>query len=672
MTGIVVGLKKTDPGFSFELKALDELLDEEPLFSPSFLSFSRNLSLFFHSSWGELLHMSLPPSFVLKSVRTISRTSLGKKQGEDPAVRQGERDILRMVKDRSYSEAHIQKVLKARNLSARLTRMEEKGLIRIQIGIKRAAKRRKELYEPSSTQLEMDFVLDGSLHSIAQHISLAMEKGETSFYVLRGKGEKREAVYMELIRSALKRRKKVLFLLPEISLTEALVARLEKKLGIDAAVLHSRQTERKRELEWNRILRGEVPVVLGARSSLMAPVQDLGLIIVDEEQDDSYFQEENPVYDARTGARIRAEHSSAALVFGSKTPSVETYYKASQKKAVFALDENKGSQAVILVDMRREQSLISGKTAKAVKQKLKRGEKVLVFLNRLGYASYLVCSRCSHIPRCPHCGVSLAFHKKENKLVCHYCQFSRSLSRSCPVCQTGVFRKHGIGIEVVEEEFQRLFPGYRVSSFGSSAVKNKKEKETLLENFKKGLIDILIGTQLLAHHIDLPQVCLAVVLSPESLLALSDFQAAQKTFHYLNRLQRFVRNDPGSEFIVQTSLPGHHAIRCFSEGDYLSFYEEELEYRRLLGYPPFIHMAEVLLAAEDPRVLSKGSRQVFSILEGSGKVEVFGPAKIAWAKIRGRHKIQIIVKSDSKSRLDAAINEALQKTSVRKKVILHG
>jgi primosomal protein N' (replication factor Y) len=672
MTGIVIGLRKTNPGFSFELKTIDQLLDEKPVFSDSFLSFARKMSLYFHCSWGELLHVALPPSFVVKSTKVISLTPLGKKKMEDSALTQEERDILGFVNDRSYSEAYIKKNLNPANLPARLIRMENKGLLRVQDGIKKTVQRRKEDRKRSATQLEMDFSLDGSLHSVAGRISLSILKGKASFYMIHGPDWKRESIYLELIRAALDGGKKVLLLLPEISLTEVLVIKLEKKLGVDISVLHSMLTERKREIEWGRVLSGETKVVLGTRSSLLVPLKDLGLIIVDDEQDDSYLQQENPVFDARIGACIRAEHSSAAVVYGSEAPSVETYYRAREKDAVFNLGKRKSFVNIKIVDVSGERSFISKNTIKAVGLRLERGKQVLVFLNRLGYASYLVCSHCRYIPRCPKCGISLAFHKGENKLICHYCQFSKLPSRSCPECGTGILRKHGMGIEVLEEEFQRLFPEHRVNSFSAAVTKNKKEKERILAKFRKGEIDILVGTQLLAHCFDLPRVVLAVVIAPESLLALSDFQAAQKTFQYLNRLKGLVKNESGSEFLIQTSLPDHYAVRCFSEEDYMAFYAEEMEYRKLMEYPPFTHMAEVLLAAENPRSLSRVSRRVFSVLAGREKIDVLGPSKVAWAKIRGRHRVQIIVKSRSKQRLDDALKEALQNIKVRKKVFLYG
>lgn len=671
MTGIVVRILRDDPGYPFALKPVDRLLDVQPIFSSSFLAFTRRMSRYFHCAWGELLHIALPPSFVLKSTRRISLTPFGKKKATDRSLLPGDRRILRFLGEKSYSDTYLKKALKTENIAARLVRLEEKGLIRVSSVMRPSVKRRPEQRKSIQTQLEIDFSLSEKIQRTARRINRDVKKGQKSLFLICGSFKKRESVYFELIRSALSQKTSVLFLLPEISMAEPMAAGIEKRLGIMPAVLHSRLSERRREKEWERAVKGISPVVIGPRSSILFPVKNLGLIIVDEEQDDSYSQQDHPVYDARTGACIRADHDSVPLVFGSEMPTVETLHTVEQTGVKIDLGEDDRLMDVSVAEMGLEKGPLAEKTRRAVARNLKKKKQILVFLNRLGYASYMICRNCGYIPRCPKCDVSLAFHKSENKLICHYCRFLQPLPEFCPVCGTGTFRSRGVGIEVLGETLRTLFPGKNVKILGTLSVRGHAARNRLIQEFRKGTIDILVGTQLMAHLSDLPKVSLAVVMFPESLLALSDFQAAQKTYQYLNRCLSFVANVKGGTFLVQTSLPGHYAVDSFIRGDYAFFSKKELDYRQLMGYPPFLSMAECLLASDNVRTLSRVSRKIFASLSESG-LDILGPSKVSWAKIKGKHRVQIIVKSPSKLDLDGALENAMAKIKIRHKIILYG
>ena len=672
LTGFIINLKKRKPAQDFKLKEILEVLDEEPVFSSSFLAFTRNLSRFYFSAWGELLQASLPSSFVLKSKAKISLSEKGKAAIQNGPMSQGERSILEFLQKRPYSDIFLRRRFKEKNLSYLLSRLENKGLIHIKREVKKA-NRKKEMAVPAGpTQLEMDFSLDEKSLQAVNLIAGKAGKKIFSPYFLYGAPEKREAVYFSLIRKALSLRRKVLFLVPEISLTKTLLEKFEKKLGGNAVLLHSQLSERKKELEWQKIKDGKVDVVVGPRSCLFSPLENLGLVIVDEEQDDSYYQRESPYYDARRGAWIRAKQEASVLVYGSAVPSVEAFYKAKKNGYLLSLDEGIKGRKVKIVDDKRERGVISEILEKKIGERLKKKQPILVFINRRGYAPFLICSRCSYIPRCIHCDIALTYHKREERLVCHYCNYSLPKKDDCPECGSRIIRKKGFGIEAVEEELKKKFPQSKMACFDTDVIKNKKERERILLHFKKGKIDLLLGTRLLVHQAGLSPVSLVVVLYPETILTLSDFRASQKTFQSLHQMRKFVRDDEESEFLVQTALPYHFSIQQAAFGEYICFFNQEIKYRRIMNYPPFSHMAEVLFLGNNLRTLAKESRAFsLQVKSQADNVEILGPALASVTRVRGKYRIQVIMKSRRKRSLDEVLKKSLKQVKGRKSIVIY-
>ncbi len=667
LTGFIVKLRKRRISPGFELKEIAEVLDEEPVFSPSFLSFTRKLCDYYYSSWGELLQASLPPSFILKSKTRIALSEKGRAALRDEDLSREERELLGFIRKRSYSALFLKRKFKVKNLSQLLSRLEKKGLILVQKEITKVRKKTTSAASMSQTQLEIDFSLDAQSREVADQITRKMEKKVFSPFFLYGPPEKREAVYSRLIKEILASGSRVLFLVPEIALTRTLMERFEKRLGEKVALLHSQLSERKRELEWRKIKEGEVDVVVGPRSALFSPVDRLGLIIVDEEEDDSYYQLESPPYDARKGAWLRAKHEGAALVYGSALPSVEAFYRARKGKYLFCLDSERRETKVEIVDDRLERGLIFSKLEERISERLKKGEPILVFFNRRGYAFYLFCSRCNYISRCIHCDIALTYHKREGRLVCHYCNYSIAIMDRCPDCGSRMIRERGAGIEAVEEELKTIFPQGRIALFATDL--NKREQERIIRNFWSGKIDILVGTQLLAHQVELPPASLVAILFPETILTLSDYRASQKTFQTLSRMMKFLKSDNKAEVIIQTALPQHFSIRQAALGDYFSFFKEELKLRRLMNYPPFSHMAEILFQGENLRNVARKSREFSTKVKSfAGDVEILGPALASVSKVRGMNRVQVILKARRKEELDKVLRESLRIIKLRKSV----
>jgi primosomal protein N' (replication factor Y) len=394
------------------------------------------------------------------------------------------------------------------------------------------------------------------------------------------------------------------------------------------------------------------------------------LVVVDEEQDESFFQQESPSYDARKGAWLRAKQEKAGLVYGSVIPSVSAFYKARKRGYLLYLKGRREKKKVEIVDDRREKEVVSRRLAERIAIKLRGKEPILVFLNRRGYASYLLCSSCSFIPRCVRCDVAMAYHKREKKLVCHSCDYSTPAVENCPDCGSRMIRGRGVGVEAVEERLKRIFPQARTASFATDL--DRKDQNKILQEFREGKIDILVGTQLLAHQFDLPSASLVSILYPETLLTLSDYRASQKTFQAVSQMMRFLREEGEAEAIIQTALPRHFSIRQAASGDYMSFFKEELNFRRLMKYPPFTHLVEIMFQGENLRYVARQSREFLNrVKEASKDIEILGPALAPVSMLRGRSRVQLILKARKKKDLDDVLEKLLKSVKVRKSILIH-
>jgi len=670
MTGFVVKLRKKRVSSEIKLKEIVEVLDEEPVFSSAFLSFTRKLSDYYYSSWGDVLQASLPPSFILKSQARVSLTESGEDAVRKDDLTKEEMEVLNLLRVKEYSVFFLKRKLTIKNLSTLLSRLEKKGLVQTQRDIKRMRPKRVLSVAKTESQLEMDFSLDAHSRQIADEIVSAFGQQVFSSFFLYGPAENRQSVYFYLIRRILKEGRKALFLVPEIASTQTLREKFEKRLGEKVALLHSRLTEKERELEWLRIKEGEADIVVGPRSALFAPIDNLGLVVVDEEQDESFFQQESPSYDARKGAWLRAKQEKAGLVYGSEIPSVSAFYRARKGGYLLCLKGRREKKKVEIVDDRREKAVVSRRLAERIAIKLRTKEPILVFLNRRGYASYLLCSSCSLIPRCVRCDVALAYHKGEKKLVCHYCDYSTPAVESCPDCGSRMIRGRGVGVEAVEERLKRIFPQARTASFATDL--DRKDQNKILQEFREGKIDILVGTQFLVHQFDLPSASLVSILYPETLLTLSDYRASQKTFQAVHQMMRFLREEGEAEAIIQTALPRHFSIRQAASGDYVSFFREELNFRRLMKYPPFTHLVEILFQGENLRYVARQSREFLSRMkEASKDVEILGPALAPVSMLRGRSRVQLILKARKKKELDDVLEKLLKSVKARKSILVH-
>lgn len=474
-------------------------------------------------------------------------------------------------------------------------------------------------------------------------------------------GSGKTEVYLQAIEHALKLRKGVIFLIPEIILTSQTIERLKSRFKEKIALLHHRLSQGERHDTWRNILSGAAPIVVGARSALFSPVPNLGLIIVDEEHESSYKQtEESPCYHARDLALVRAKFCKATVVLGSATPSLESYENAMSGKYILStLMSRPGSfslPSVHVVDMKHEYdkkkgfTLFSDKLLTAIKARLAIGEQSLLLLNRRGYHSSQVCLSCSHIMKCPHCDMNLTYHLGENTLACHLCDFRQRPLKCCPSChKEGEFKFKGAGTEMVEKALYALFPQARIIRMDADTTRKKGSHEDLCKKFKSGKADILIGTQMIAKGLHFPLVTLVGVLNADVNLQIPDFRSSESVFQLLTQVAgRSGRSDLKGEVIVQTLIPDHSTLQHAAKQDFLSFYNEEIEVRKLFHYPPFVHLIKCTLVGDDMELTLKKAKEARSFLtsELPSQVELLPVTPCGRLKVQDKFRYQFILKME--------------------------
>jgi primosomal protein N' (replication factor Y) len=463
-------------------------------------------------------------------------------------------------------------------------------------------------------------------------------------------------------------------LVPEIGLTPAAAANLHHLFKEDVAILHSGLSADERAEQWPRIRRGEARIVVGTRSAIFAPVrlEDLALIVVDEEHDTSYKQEETPRYHGRDVAVMRGKLSSAAVVLGSATPSLESYHNAQRGKyqliELRERVEQRPLPKVEILDMRsefqqknkEEEVLFSGGLTQAIRERLARGEQAMVLLNRRGYAPVVLCRSCGETVQCENCAIALTHHKRDNKLECHYCGFKRAVPKVCPHCESEHIYFIGAGSEKLEDRLHGLFPSARIGRMDRDTVRGKADFERMLSSFDNGELDLLVGTQMIAKGHDIHGVTLVGVVGADFALGFPDFRAAERTFQLLTQVAgRAGRGDSPGEVILQTYSPEHYAIQYAAQHDYAAFFQKELQFRRWMHYPPFTAIANVLIRSDNLAHALRWSGEIGTWFEKNktNGLRVMGPAVAPLSRLKGDHRYHFVLKSANRP----ALNESLRK-----------
>ncbi len=674
LAGYVVGFGF--PESTIKTKDILEIIDEEPVFTPELLELARWMADSYICSTAEALSRILSPRLGVKAPRRVMLFR--------PALPE---DKIREVIDKMPHAPKQIAVIKAAVKSPGLTRKElaasaqtvmktvdvlvEKGLLEVFTGD-------SPLLPGGSVEGEAGTDLprlNPEQEVACKEISGAIGKGKFKAFLLQGvTGSGKTEVYMRAVAAALESGRQAVILVPEISLTPQMIDLFRGRFGGNVAVLHSALAGGERYGEWRRAKEGQAPVVLGTRSAVFAPSSSPGLFVIDEEHEPSYKQDDRLRYHAREIALKRAQQFGAVVVLGSATPSLESQFRSLPGGPYQLLKlphriEKRPLPPVRIVDLRQEmregnRGIFSRSLKDAVCKRMERGEQAILFLNRRGYTTFVVCRECGQVLKCPHCDISLTYHL-DGLLRCHYCNYTTTSPKLCPRCGSSYIRHFGVGTQKVEEEARRLFTGARIVRMDSDSTARKGSHEKIVNLFRQGQADILIGTQMIAKGLDLPGVTLVGVINADATLHMPDFRAAERTFQLLTQVAgRTGRGDSAGEVLVQTYCPDHYSIITAASHDCEGFYNHEMPIRRSLGYPPFSFLARLLFTHPEEDVVRKGAGLARNILEkaisGRGDlVDVLGPAPAPLQRIKDQYRWQLVLKGPRRNLLKVAILECL-------------
>jgi len=503
-----------------------------------------------------------------------------------------------------------------------------------------------------------------------QQIEEALRGAAFRTFLLEGvTGSGKTEVYLKSIDACLAFGRSALLLVPEIGLTPAVAGQFFHRFGDRVAILHSAFHDAERAEHWRRIRGGLATVVVGTRSGVFAPVRNLGLVVIDEEHDQSYKQQESPRYNGRDVAIVRAQAAGAVAVLGSATPSLESRYNAERGKYTRIVlperIERRPMPDVEVIDMRQEfletrkQATFSRRLVESVSERLDRGEQTMLLLNRRGFSSFVACRACGERLQCVNCAVTLTYHRRDRRMLCHYCNYAEKVPSVCPKCGSEYLHFIGTGSEKVEEELHRDFPTARIARMDRDTVSGKRHFETILHGFREGNFDILVGTQMIAKGHDIPNVTLVGVVSADIGLGLPDFRAAERTFQLLTQAAgRAGRGELPGIVLIQTINPEHYAVRYASEQNYEGFYQKEIQFRKLMRYPPFSALANVLVRSQKQEEALEMSTELGRRLDPAPEgLKVLGPAEAPVPKLKSEFRYQLLLKTLDRKRLNETLRE---------------
>lgn len=678
LTGYVTGFGF--PENAVNVKEIAGVLDAEPVFTPELLELARWMAENYLCSTAEALQRILSPRLQVKGTRVVKKIysavpaveleSVLESLGRSP--KQGA--LLR--KAATHPGLTRKELAAAANVTVSVVdTLVKKGLLTISgLSPQEILPRRLSAAALPDTALNGP-VLNAGQKAVLEEVAQEIRQGLFKVFLLHGvTGSGKTEIYIKAAAEALLANRQAVILVPEISLTPQIVELFRERFGGLVAVLHSALAAGERYDEWRRIKAGEAPVVLGTRSAVFAPVPRAGLFVVDEEHESSYKQDDHLRYHAREVAIKRAQLTGAVVLLGSATPSLESQLKAAGGgpyrllKLTDRIDE-RPLPPVRVVDMRQEakdgnSGIFSKMLIAAVSKRLEKGEQSLLFLNRRGYATFVICRECGQVLKCPRCDISLIYHQ-DGRLRCHYCNHAVRMPKLCPGCRSQYIRYFGAGTQKVEEEARQFFPDARILRMDSDSTARKGSHDKIIQAFRNKQVDILIGTQMIAKGLDFPAVTLVGVINADTTLHMPDFRAAERTFQLLTQVAgRAGRGDLPGEALIQTYSADHYSITAAAAHDCDRFYLSEMPVRRSLGYPPFSHLARLLFTHADEEEVRKGAAQAKETLksllaDANEDVSVFGPAPAPLSKIKDRYRWQLVIKAARRDLLRDLLKKGL-------------
>ena len=628
-----------------KLKSIISIVDTYPILNDELLKLGRFVSKTTLCSLMTSYQAMLPKA--LKAKKKVNMTPKYDifirinydNYNDDIKLNESQQKIINLLKEKKIV---TKDVLNKISLSSVNTLLKKKYL--------QEEKHEKYRYILDDTK-KINFSLNEEQENVYNEVIKSLNKNRT--FLLHGvTGSGKTNVYMKLIETVIKMGKTAIMLVPEISLTPQIIKRFTSYFS-NIAVLHSGLSDGEKYDEWRKINEGKVDIVIGARSAIFAPLKNIGIIIIDEEHSNTYKQENNPRYHAIDIAKERCKYHNCPLILGSATPSLESYARA--KKQVYELLElnnrynSMSLPDVDIIDMNKEFKKSSGYFSniliKEIKETLKRNEQVILFLNRRGYSSFLTCSSCGYVEKCPNCDISLTYHKSSNMLRCHYCGYATKRKEVCPNCKEE-FKDYGIGTEKVEEELKKLIPESNPIRMDVDTTTTKNAHEKIINSILEEKYNVLIGTQMIAKGLDFPNVTLVGVLNADISLNFPDFRSSEITFSLLSQvLGRSGRGTKQGKVLIQTFNPQHYAIKFTKTHDYVGFYNEEMKIRKALDYPPYYYICSIKIISKDYNLASKNSYDILKYLKQNIKQEIIlGPSVCNVFKLNNNYRFQIIIK----------------------------
>jgi primosomal protein N' (replication factor Y) len=689
-TGYCIGLVTHSPIAEEKVKPIEAVIDNEPMFDEKMLTLTRWMAEYYFCSWGQALE-AVVPSGVRKQMTgqhelmvtlAMPREKIQAEIKSATKLPPQQARVLKFLLDSDISVPLRDSPDVHRGLP---TLSYQEVLNRLKISPAPVdALRRKKLLKVFRRTLDYDPFLDTSIphtspftptpeqaHAL-EIIKQSLDRNEFKAVLLHGiTGSGKTEVYLQAIEYLLSQGRQAIILVPEIALTPQTIFRFRSRFDSNQiAILHSYLSEGPRAQQWHKIRDGTAKIVIGARSAVFAPTTKLGLIVIDEEHEPSFKQENVPMYHARDIAQMRARQENAVLILGSATPSLESFYKASAGEYTrielpYRI-EQRPLPPVEIIDLTHEISpknshpVLSKKMELAISEELAQGNQIILFLNRRGFATLIICPRCGAIIRCPRCQVAFTYHKELNQVLCHYCNETHPPPTVCPECGHPQLKYRGTGTEKVEELIKRLFKEYQIARMDSDIMTTYRAYKKTLSALDTGKVNILIGTQMVAKGLDFPNVTLVGIISSDTALYLTgDFRSAERTFQLVTHVAgRTGRGPKGGRVLLQTFKPNHYSIRYGSTHDYLAFAREELKHRQELNYPPFSQLLRILVEGRD---IEKVKTAITKISDRLTKqitrlpVELLGPAPAPLAKIKGKHRWHLLIKSKDIASLQALL-----------------
>ena len=651
--------------YNYKLKEIIEILDEVSYINESRLKLAKYISFLYFCNVYDALKLMLPPGTKSKN----TKKSLNTKQNTLVKLIKNQEEIMEDIENNVITSAKhiklltflmyndyvlINDIIDGLEISRQVINTVEKNgyitLEKVDIKPDFLTEFKVSPTEPKKPTPEQEFAID--------RINSYIDSNEYKQCLLFGvTGSGKTEVYLQVIKRVLEKGKRAIVLVPEISLTYQTVNRFVSRFGNNIAILHSKMTVSKRKEEYKRIKNGEVDIIIGARSAIFAPVDNLGLVIIDEEHDGSYYSQTTPKYSTKEVASYICKENNATLILGSATPEISSFYKAQAGIMDIVTMENRPGTAVMpkieIVNTKYDRVLgntsdISLRLKEEIKKNIDKNEQTMIFLNRRGYLSYLRCNECSYIFKCPNCDVAFVYHKTSNLLHCHYCSHVERNVHKCPCCGSENISSSTIGTQRLEEELKEIFPGVTTLRMDADTTVAKDSHQKILDKFKNENINILIGTQMISKGHDIENVTLVGILGVDTMLGMDDYLSSERAFSNISQVSgRAGRAKLPGRVLIQTNDPDNYILNAVINNSYIEFYEKEIKHRKKFGYPPFIDIVLFEISGRNFYLVKSEIDRLYNILnsENTGIYKVFNPKAPFIQKINNKFRVNIIVKT---------------------------